>query len=101
MEVEVRRIYQQLTDRARLLGITRKSMTAARGWLTASWDLYDAGFGNFRDVMDALVQFYSKKVGYLKVVHEHNLLIVELSRAIGHDITTPVPAASPAAAEAD
>ena len=87
MEVEVRRLHQQLTGKGRLVGITRKSMVAARGWLTASWDLYDTGFGAFKDVMDALVQFYGKKVGYLKTVHEHNLLVVELSRAIGQDIT--------------
>lgn len=89
MEVEIRRLHQQLTGRARMVEITRKSMIAARGWLTASWDLYDAGFGNFRDVMDALVQFYAKKVGYLKTVHEHNLLAVDLSRAMGQDITSP------------
>ena len=87
MEVEVRRLHQQLTDTVRLVEVTRKSMVAARGWLTASWDLYDTGFGAFKDVMDALVQFYGKKVGYLKTVHEHNLLVVRLSRAIGQDLT--------------
>ncbi|MDP6946603.1 MAG: hypothetical protein QF464_20810, partial [Myxococcota bacterium] len=73
--------------------IARKSMVAARGWLTASWDLYETGFGNFKDVMDSLVQFYGKKVGYLRTVHEHNLLVVEYSRAIGHDITALGPPA--------
>ena len=68
-----------------LLRAVRKS---AQGWLTATWDLYDTGFGGFRDVMDALLQFYGKKVSYLKLVHEHNLLIYKLSQAIGHDVVT-------------
>jgi len=38
--------------------------------------------------MDALVQFYGKKVGYLKTVHEHNLLIVELGGIIGQDLSS-------------
>ena len=38
--------------------------------------------------MDALVQFYGKKLGYLKSVHEHNVLVFNLSRAVGIDIRT-------------
>jgi hypothetical protein len=36
--------------------------------------------------MDALVQFYEKKFGYLKLVFEHNLVTWRLSQAVGMDI---------------
>ncbi len=85
-ELEIRRLHRKLTDKEVLVGVYRRSRKAAQGWLTAVWDLYDAGFGSFRDVMDALVQFYGKKLGYLKAVHEHNILVYKLSRAVGVDV---------------
>ena len=85
MELEVRRLHQQLADKRQLLERVERSTKAAQGWLNATWDVYDAGFGDFKDVMDALVQYYSKKVGYLRLVHEYNVLIFGLGRAIGVD----------------
>jgi outer membrane protein len=87
-ELKIRQIHQELVDKKRLIAIVEKAKKSAQGWLTASWDLYDTGFGGFRDVMDALVQFYGKKVSYLKLVHEYNLLAYKLSQAIGHDVVT-------------
>ena len=90
--VEIHRLVQSLESKVLMMTTYRKAQKAAQGWLTASWDLYDSGFGSFRDVMDALVQFYRRKVGYLQTVHEHNLLVHELSRAIGSDVTSLVDA---------
>lgn len=106
VEFKVRDLYQQLQNRTSLIKRFAASQKAAQGWLMANWDLYDDGFGEFRDVMDALVQFYSKKVAYLQVVYEHNVLIYELSRAVGADITElsaaadPSPGATPTPARA-
>ncbi|TNF32855.1 MAG: hypothetical protein EP329_09120, partial [Deltaproteobacteria bacterium] len=91
VELKVRQLYQDLENKRTLLEVFSEAQKASQGWLTATWDTYDAGFGNFRDVMDALVQFYAKKFGYLQMVYEHNLLVLELSRAIGYDITRPLP----------
>ena len=54
----------------------------------SAWELYDDGFGEFRMVMEALVQFYGKKVTYLRTVFEFNVLVHEFSQAIGVDIRT-------------
>lgn len=91
-EIEVRRLHRELVSKSTLIDVYARSQKAAQGWLTAAWDTYDAGFGDFRTVMDALVQFYGKKLGYLKAVHEHNLLVHQLSRAIGRDIISLAPA---------
>ncbi len=85
-ELKVRGLWQKLKNARSMITIYAKSKKAAQGWLMANWDLYDEGFGNFRDVMDALVQFYAKKFAYLQTIHDHNVLIYELSRALGHDI---------------
>ncbi len=86
MEVNVRRLVQDLLNQRALLDVYRGSRKAAQGWLTATWDTYESGFGSFRDVMDALVQFYEKRLGYLQVVHAHNLAVFRLSQAVGVDI---------------
>jgi outer membrane protein TolC len=87
MEGEVRRLYGRLIGQAGVLKATHDSRVAARGWLSASWELYDSGFGDLRDVTDALAQFWTTHVGHLRAVVAHNLLIVALSRAVGQDIT--------------
>jgi len=98
LEVQVRHLHQQLQDKWKLIDVYRRSQKAAKGWLQAAWDVYDGGFGNFRDVMDALVQYYGKRVAYLQSIYEHNLLVVEMSRAIGKDITE---SGGPAAKDTD
>ncbi len=87
-ELEVRRIHQTLSDKRMLIDIYARSKKAAKGWLSAAWDTHDAGFGSFRNVMDALLQFYGKRLAHLKAVHEYNIMVHELSRAIGVDVTT-------------
>ncbi len=90
IELKVNELHQKLVNSRELIKILKRSRRAAQGWLTATWDTYDAGFGSFRDVMDALVQFYGKRVGYLQAVFAHNITVWELSRAVGTDITTLV-----------
>ncbi len=100
MELEVRRLHQKLTDKKALLERVRRSTKAAQGWLNATWDVYDAGFGDFKDVMDALVQYYGKKVGYLRLIHEYNVLIIEMGRAIGVEPRQLAASAPPTGKEA-
>jgi len=85
-ELRVRALWQRLKNQRKLVAIFGASRKAAQGWLMANWDLYEDGFGDFNDVMDSLVQFYGKKVAHLKIIHDHNILVYELSRAIGHDL---------------
>jgi outer membrane protein TolC len=86
-ELNVRRLWQELENARMLVGVYEESKKAAQGWLTANWDLYEDDFADFNDVMDALVQFYGKKIAYLKTIHDHNVLVYALSQAVGQDIT--------------
>jgi len=103
-ELRVRQLAMDLKNKSELVTIYADSQKAAQGWLAATWDTYDAGFGSFRDVMDALVQFYQNKFGYLKVVFDHNVVAWKLSQAVGTDIRglkkapTPRPTPTPAPA---
>ena len=85
-ELRVRQLVQRLISSSKLMAVYRRSRKAAQGWLMASWDLYEDGFGDFRSVMESLVQFYQKRFAYLQTVFQHNTLVFELSAAVGHDI---------------
>jgi outer membrane protein TolC len=87
LELRIRSLYQRLIDKKKLVKVYATSQKAAQGWLMSAWELYDDGFGEFRMVMEALIQFYGKKVAYLRAVFEHNVLVHEFSQAVGTDIT--------------
>jgi outer membrane protein TolC len=84
-ELRVHELHQKLENAKRLIGAYLASHKAAQAWLATTWEVYEEGFGSFRDVMDALVQFYAQKLGYLQAVHSHNLLVWELGQLIGAD----------------
>jgi len=87
MEVEVRRLHGRLSRQGDLMKAAHDAKVAARSWLSASWDLYDNGFGDLRDVTDALDQFWTTHLTHLRAIVTHNMMVVELSRAVGQDIT--------------
>jgi len=87
MEVEVRRLHGRLSRQGDLIQASHDAKVAARSWLSASWDLYDNGFGDLRDVTDALDQFWTTHLAHLRAIVTHNMMVVELSRAVGQDIT--------------
>lgn len=86
-ELNVRGLWQEMENVRVLIDAYKKSKTAAQGWLTTNWDLYQDGFADFNEVMDSLEQTVGKRAAYLKSVHDHNILVYALSRAVGQDIS--------------
>ena len=89
MEAEVRRLHGRLRGQIAVVDATRESMVASQSWLANAWELYDTGFGKLDEVMDALERFWATRLAHLESMVTHNLLVVELSRAVGHDIAAP------------
>jgi outer membrane protein TolC len=101
---EVQETWKELTRQSELIEINEKAMRAARGWLIAKSDLYDAGFAELQDVVDALLEFYKRKLGYMEAIYNFNIATAELSRRVGVDVTTltaeaPVGTVKPTAGE--
>jgi len=88
-ELHVRELVQELVNDQELIQVLGKAQRTAQGWLAATWDTYSAGLSPFNDVMDALVQFYQKKFGYLQLVFEHDVTIWRLNQAVGSDVCGP------------
>ena len=102
--LEVKETWQDLHRHAELIDVQSKAMRAARGWLIAKSDLYDAGFATMQDVVDSLLEYYKRKMGHIEAIYNFNLAVAQLSRQVGVDVTTlaqeelvtqPAPAAPP------
>lgn len=86
--LDVKETWQELRRQSELIGVQARAERAARGWLIAKSDLHDAGFATMQDVVDALLEYYKRKMGHIEAVYNFNLAVVELSRRVGVDVTT-------------
>ena len=97
--LDVKESWQDLNRYAVLIGVQARAMRAARGWLVAKSDLYDAGFATMQDVVDALLEYYKRKMGHIEAIYNFNLAAIELSRRVGVDVTTLTQDPAPAPVE--
>lgn len=100
--LEVRRLVRECVDAKAMMRIHDRAMRAARGWLRTEEEAMGGGFSEYRELARALEQFYRRKLTYLETIHRYNVLVAELSRAVGTDITKvrvkpPVQTAKPGA----
>lgn len=86
--LDVKETWHDLKRHAELIDVNARAMRAARGWLIAKSDLYDAGFATMQDVVDSLLEYYKRKMGHLEAIHNFNLAVAQLSRQVGVDVTT-------------
>ena len=86
--LEVKQTWKEVKRQAELIDIQRRAEKAARGWLIAKSDLYDTGFAPLQDVVDALLEFYKRKLGHIEAIYNFDLAVTELSRKVGVDVTT-------------
>ena len=93
--LEVRRLVRELRVARAMARIHDRAMRAARGWLRTEEEGLGGGFSEYRELARALEQFYRRKLTYLETIHRHNILVAELSRAVGSDITKVAVAGKP------
>ena len=87
MQLEVRRLVRELRDARAMAKFHERAMRAARGWLRTEEENLGGGFSEYRELARALEQFYRRKLTWLETIHRHNILVAELSRAVGTDVT--------------
>lgn len=87
VRLDVRRIYRELVDAQAMVNVHERAMRAARGWLRTEEEMQGGGFSEYRELARALEQYYRRKLTWLESIHTYNVLVAELSRAVGSDIT--------------
>ncbi len=98
IRMEVRKLYRELVDAQAMMRVHERAMKAARGWLRTEEEMQGGGFSEYRELARALEQYYRRKLTWLESIYRYNVLVANLSRAVGSDITkVKVKAAKPAA----
>ncbi len=92
--LEVTTAWLEAEQARELLPTYQRAHRAARAWVMAKSDLYDGGFAPLEEVTDALVEFFKRRLGYLQAIHDHNMAMARLSRALGTDLFKPEKTAS-------
>ena len=89
--LEVRRLYRELRDATDMVAIHERAMRAARGWLRAESEMHEGGFTGYDEVLRSIEQYYRRRLTWLNSIYAHNVLVAETSRAIGVDLSVPLP----------
>jgi outer membrane protein TolC len=86
VRLEVRRLVREVNDAKAMIAVYHRAMKAARGWLRAESEMHKDGFQKHDEVLRAMDQYYRRRLAYLKSIHKYNVLVAELSRAVGMDV---------------
>jgi outer membrane protein TolC len=80
LSLEIADLARRLADQRTLLDATRRAERAARSWLVDRSNLYDSGFVEVKEVLEALRAFYERKMQRLQANLDLNLAWYELRK---------------------
>ena len=86
IELEVRKLHQTYERQLERVEGAKGAFRAARGWLTAKADLFDAGLVGYGDVADAVTAYYERKVKDLEARYRSLQAQADMSLALGLSI---------------
>lgn len=87
VRLEVEKLYREMRDARRMVEAQEDAVAAARGWVIAKTDLYDNDLCDLNDVLAGLVQFFQARIDSLQAIHDFNVAVASLERAIGGDLS--------------
>ncbi|MBV9464066.1 MAG: TolC family protein, partial [Verrucomicrobiae bacterium] len=85
VEYDVRRAYSEITEAAELIRASQTADSQAREGLREARVRFDAGAGTQLEVLDARVAMTSARLNSLQALHDYNLALARLRRAMGVD----------------
>lgn len=83
ISMEVEKAFAEARDHAQRLKLAKKAHKAARGWVVARLDTYEAGMGTFRDLADGLGAFFKQRLAYEQAKMDFNVALAQLAHACG------------------
>ncbi len=87
VRLEVEKLYREMQDARRMVAAQEDAVAAARGWVIAKTDLYDNNLCDLNDVLAGLVQFFQARMDALQAIHDFNVAVASLERAVGEDLS--------------
>lgn len=81
--LEVKKLHVHYIGQEQRVTSAKGAFRAARGWLTAKADLFDAGLVEYGDVSDAVRAYYERKIKELEARYRSMQARADISLAIG------------------
>lgn len=87
IELQIEKAHDELVTADKRLTLLKKTRKAAKKWLVTMSQRHDLGTADTKKLTDAVKAFFQTQLKLHQVVYELNLAAVELSRAVGVDVT--------------
>ena len=81
--LEVKKLHVHYIGQEQRVTSAKGAFRAARGWLTAKADLFDAGLVQYGDVSDAVRAYYERKIKELEARYRSLQARADMSLALG------------------
>ncbi len=85
---EVKQAYARYSMMQEQKGLAKRGKKAARGWLTAKFNLYDAGLASYDDLTKALTAYFARQLKLLWANYRADLAYIGLEQAVGSQFPT-------------
>jgi outer membrane protein TolC len=87
LELEIRRAYIDLTEARDTIRATEDGRKAGRAWLVLSLANFEIGIGEAEELFKALGAYTEASTDYLRAVHDYNMAVATLGKAVGQELT--------------
>lgn len=83
---EVQRAHAELTEAQARAQALERGERAGKAWVSTVAQNFTVGLAEARDFIDALVAYFTARIGALQAAHDANLAAAALTRATGGDV---------------
>jgi outer membrane protein TolC len=88
LRLEIQRAYSEVTRQHATIETTEQGRKSARGWLILGVANFDLGIGEPEELFKALGAYTESSTDYFRAVHDYNLAVAELGKAVGKELTS-------------
>jgi outer membrane protein TolC len=85
--LEIRKAYTELEQHRDTMKAAEEGRKAGRGWLILAVSNFDLGIGEPEELFKALGAYSEASSDYFRAVHDYNIALGALSKAVGHEVT--------------
>lgn len=87
LQLEIRKAYGEVTQARETMAAAEQGRRAGRSLLVLTVSNFDLGIGEAEELFKALGAYTEASIDYFRAVHDFNLAVAQLSRAIGRELT--------------
>jgi outer membrane protein TolC len=87
LRLEIRRAYSEVAQASDTIRAVEEGRKAGRGMLMLSVSNFELGFGEAEELFRALGAYTEASTDYFRAVHDYNVAVANLSKAVGKEVT--------------